>query len=222
MDNVTSGLWRIFAIGLCAFVLGCGAGKLETLETQLRDPKVETRRAAARALGEMKADAAPAVPALIEALQDMDVEMRRLCCQALGDIGTSPNSDSVSALAKQLESTEWTVRLAAAFALQKIDPQSDLFVEEINKAMQRGEGGTIVAVGKMGRSAAWAVPALTKLLHDRRPGIRRIAADSLGQIGVAAAASESALRESLKDPDDRVRSAAKSALAAVTAAPAPH
>lgn len=222
MDNVNSVFRRILAFGLCAIAVGCGAGKLETLETQLRDPNVETRLAAARSLGEMKADAAPAVPALIEAMQDVDVEMRRLCCQALGEIGKSPIGDSVAALAKQLESTEWTVRLAAAFALQKIDPNSDLFVDEINKAMQRGEGGTIVAVGKMGPSAAWAVPALTELLHDRRPGIRRIAADSLGQIGVAAAASEPALRESLKDPDDRVRSAAKSALAAVTAAPTPQ
>ncbi len=84
--------------------------------------------------------------------------------------------------------------------------------------MKMGEGGTIVAVGQYGENAVWAVPTLVSLLEDRRAGIRRIAADALRQIGPAAGAAEEALRRAAKhDVDDRVRDAAKEALAAVSA-----
>ncbi len=75
-----------------------------------------------------------------------------------------------------------------------------------------GEGGTIVAVGEMGPAADWAVPTLTKLLQDRRAGIRRLAAEALGRIAAGNPEVQAALRRSLSDADDRVREAAQQAL----------
>ncbi len=114
-----------------------------------------------------------------------------------------------------LDDSEWSVRLAAAFALLKIDPQSDAPHAVLIEAMRQGEGGTIVAIGKLGDRATWAVPTLTGLLKDQRPGTRRLAAEALTRIGPAARDAASGLRAALNDTDDRVRAAAQEALAAV-------
>jgi HEAT repeat protein len=57
-----------------------------------------------------------------------------------------------------------------------------------------------------------SVPTFTRLLTDRRPGIRRLAAEGLGKIGGASQTALPALRQALQDRDDRVREAATQAI----------
>ena len=203
---------RFTGIWICLFVVGCGEARLDQLVSELRQADdVLVRRAAARALGELGSEATSAVSALDEALADDDREVCRLACYALGEVGPQANA-ALPALTNSLQDEELSVRLAAAFAIQKINPDSEAYVAELTKAMRMGEGGTIVSIGRIGPSATWAVPTLIELLKDRRPGIRRLAVEALGQIAVDAEDAESALRRALRDEDDRVRQAAQKAL----------
>ena len=79
----------------------------------------------------------------------------------------------------------------------------------------------IVGVTKEGPRAAWAVPTLTRLLADRRPGIRRLAAEGLGKIGSASESALPALERAARDRDDRVREAATQAIELIRNADAP-
>ena len=88
-----------------------------------------------------------------------------------------------------------------------------MYVEVLRDAMRLGDGGVIVAVGRLGERAEWAVPTLVLLLADKRPGIRRISAEALQQIGIASEEAEAGLRRAAEhDADDRVRHAAQTAL----------
>jgi HEAT repeat protein len=197
------------------FLIGCG-NPVDGLVRQLQDSDVDVRRKAATTLLQMRGEAKPAIPALTSALQDDDREVRRLASRALGQLSPEAAS-SVSALQRLLNDPEPSVRIAAAFAIQELDPAETSHRKVLIDAMKMGEGGTIVAVGKHGANAKWAVPTLVSLLEDRRPGIRRLAADALGRIGPAAADAQDALRQaSSKDADDRVRDAARVALSSIT------
>jgi HEAT repeat protein len=159
------------------------------------------------------AAAAAAVPTLIVASHDAEREVRQAACRALGDIGVSDPA-TLTALRESLDDPESSVQLAAAFALVKLDPEGRAYVPVLERTMRSGEGGTIVAVGQMGPAASWAVPTLIDLLKDRRPGIRRLAAEALGRIGPTPAAV-TALQRAEQDADDRVRAAASEALSKV-------
>jgi HEAT repeat protein len=209
---------RVASIGLkailscCCLLAGCGTDRVDGLIDQLGHADVKVRRAAARQLADLGREAEPAVPALNDAITDQDREVRRLAIHAISQVG--PQADSfLQTLINALDDDELSVRLAAALAINRIAPDEDAHQEVLVSAMKMGEGGIIVAVGQAGENSAWAVPTLIGLLVDSRPGIRRITANSLEQIGPAAEAAKEALQQAAQsDPDDRVRGAADRAL----------
>ena len=79
-------------IGWCLLVVGCGGDPVGKLITQLGHPDVETRRAAARTLGEQTPADDRVVAALTKAVGDSDAEVRRLSIGALGQIGPAAKS----------------------------------------------------------------------------------------------------------------------------------
>jgi HEAT repeats len=91
-----------------------------------RDPAV--RLLAARALGEMGAESRPAIPQLIRVIRDEPkaaegaASARNFAVYALGQIGSS---DGVPALSMLLEDTDSHTRIIAAFALWRIEHQSE-------------------------------------------------------------------------------------------------
>lgn len=198
-------LWLV-----CVWCCGCGESRSSQLIAELSAPEVDARCAAAAELGALGAAAEPAVPALIGLVMDPDAQVRQAACRALGSIPPA-QSRAAPALAAALDDAELSVRLAAAMALLRLDPAGERYVPVLNAAMRDGEGGTIVVVGQLGPRAQWALPTLTKLLRDRRPGIRRLAAEALGRIGPDADAVQ-ALTKAQQDSDDRVRAAAQAAL----------
>jgi len=106
-----------------------------------------------RCLGLIGAPAAPAVPALIDALQDPESRTRAPVAFALGQIGPK-GSNAVRALARTLEDEWWFVRENAAIAL-----------------------------GKLGSNAAPAIPALAKLAQgDRNEDVRKAAVEAIKSI----------------------------------------
>lgn len=203
---------RLIGLVFCISAIGCSPDRTPQLILQLKDEDVEIRRAAAKALGELgRKTPKSAVPPLSEAVTDKDREVRRLACFALGEMG--PVADSaIPSLIHALKDRELSVRLSTAFAIYKINPENKAYVSELLKTMRKGEGGTIVAVGKMGPNAGWAVPTLINLLKDSRPGIRRLAAEALGQIGSGTDSTEAALKKAVSDPDDRVGETARKSL----------
>jgi HEAT repeat protein len=200
------GLCLLFAV--CLACSGCGGGDAERLLIELQSEDLEVRREAARELGTLKPSTPEVYSALGISITDPDREVRRLSCYALGEIGTT----DTEALATALTDSEMSVRLAAAYALLKIEAGHTEAVAVLSRAMLAGDGGVIVGVTKGGPQAAWAVPTLTRLLADSRPGIRRLAAEGLGKIGSASQTAMPALEKALKDQDDRVREAATQAI----------
>ena len=72
-----------------------------------------------------------------------------------------------------LADDERSVRVAAALAIVRIDPQHDAPAGVLGQAMRSGDGGVIVQVGNLEGAAQWALPILISLLEsDPRPGIR--------------------------------------------------
>jgi HEAT repeat protein len=130
--------------------------------------------------------------------------------------------DPVASLIRELQDEETAVRRAAAIAINRLDPNDLDHQRVLIDAMKSGEGGIIVRVGQMSPNAAWAVPTMIELLNDRRPGIRRITANALEQIGSAGVAAKPSLKRlALSDPDERVREAAERALVGLNSSGSP-
>ncbi|MBL8850459.1 MAG: HEAT repeat domain-containing protein [Planctomycetaceae bacterium] len=190
---------------------GCqGEDPVAARIAELQGTDRESRIAAADALRELGEPAATAVPALTSVLGDLHPGVRQSAARALGHMGDAGQS-AVPPIEDLLDDPELSVRMAAAWSLRELDPAGEKYVPVLIKAMREGEGGTIVAVGNLGPDGDWAVPTLTTLLQDRRPGVRRLAAEALGKIGPDAAA-RTALERAARDSDDRVREAATAAL----------
>jgi HEAT repeat protein len=196
---------------LAVALAGCqGDDPVAARIAELQGTDRDARIAAADALRDLGEPASAAVPALNSVLGDLHPGVRQSAARALGHMGEAGRT-AATPLEKLLNDPELSVRLAAAWSLQKLDPAGQKYIPVLTKAMRAGEGGTIVAVGNLGPAADWAVPTLTTLLQDRRPGVRRLAAEALGKIGPDDAA-RAALERAVKDSDDRVREAASAAV----------
>jgi HEAT repeat protein len=188
---------------------------------ELQDEETAVRRAAAQSLADMGLEAAPAASVLSSAIVDQDREVRRLALHAIGQVGPSAEP-YLPVIKKAFGDGEISVRIAAAIAINRLDPNDLDHQRVLIDAMKSGEGGIIVRVGQMSPNAAWAVPTMIELLNDRRPGIRRITANALEQIGSAGVAAKPSLKRlALSDPDERVREAAERALVGLNSSGSP-
>jgi HEAT repeat protein len=190
--------------------LGCG-NSTDKLIAQLSDVDPVVRRAAARALGEQQGQSEDAVAALGHAIEDSDVEVREIASSALGQMGPAAAA-SRPALESALEDRDLPVRLAAALAIQKIAPTSRSYERVLIASLRAGHGPVFLEVGRMGTDADWAAPTLVALLSHPKSPIRALAAQTLGEIGVADSNVKSALQRSLRDDHPAVRKAAQQAL----------
>jgi hypothetical protein len=200
---------------------GCGDSEFDQLLAAARGEDIEQQRLALRQLADMGPRAAAAVPDLILLCSDEDADVRRLAGLGLGNIAAEVRGDEaeldaadiLSALSSQLEDENAGVRHSAAFALLGLNPDHQAAQDCLLVAMRRGDGGIVDRLKSMQPPPIWAVPTLIEILsRDRRPGIRRLAAVSLGEIAPDQADVRGALQQALRDGDDRVRDAAQQAL----------
>jgi len=202
---MTPGLALKLKVGLLTGLLaGCSPGPADWL-TQMKSTDVTIRRAAAERLAEASPTSIEVVAALTEAAADADPEVRRWACRGLGRHGAR---QAVTQLEQRLSDPAVAVRRAAAFSLQLLAPESLAFREELLAGMREGDGGLLVAIRGFEPPASWAVPVLLNLTKDRRPGIRRLAIETLGEIAPAMEAPRKAMEAARRDPDDRVRETA--------------
>ena len=139
-----------------------GDAALPALARGLADPDVRLRKNVALALAQLgggwfdttapKMNIAPALPALVAALEDDDDSVRAWSAQAIGTIGAGAAS-AVPALVRLLARVDEGSRISACLGLSGI-----------------------------GRPAREALPALRHALSDASPDVRRCAGHALARI----------------------------------------
>jgi HEAT repeat protein len=92
-------------------------------EAMVRGTDPTAQAQGALGLGKLGPAAAPAVPALIDALESPALLVRQNAALALGDIGPDARA-AVPSLTSSLADPEWQVRRAAAVALGMIGPEA--------------------------------------------------------------------------------------------------
>lgn len=143
---------------------------------------------AARALSTYRGAAAPALPILVEMLQDQSrpTEARWNAARTIGKIGPAA-VNTVPVLIGQMEDKESTIREHCAEAIGDIGPSA----------------------------APLGLPVLITALTDPNMRVRRDAVRSLGYLGEAAQPAVAEVKKLLKDKEAMVKEAARDALKAI-------
>ena len=191
---------------------------IPTLTAALRDRDAKVRWAAAEALGRFGSEAAVAASALMKAVQDSDSTVRSAAIDALGSIGPKAKA-ALPVLTPLLNDGDKSVRAAAAAALFRIDRRKAqatvaVFIEELRETDTRSRWHALNYLRKMREEAKEAVPVplLIDALADPDFGVRGMAAEMLGEIGLKAEPAVPALRKALQSNDVWIRGSAALAL----------
>jgi HEAT repeat protein len=184
---------------------------------QLKAKDVFARRQAAKALSDMKADAKPAQPALIESLKDQDLFVKRFAALALGNIGADAKS-AIPEITKLLKDEDKEVVAAATEALGSMGaPAASALGDalrmpdplvKLNAAKQLAKLGTdakpatnaLIDTFKGGTSSSARPnqPRNSRIDPATQANIRAACAEALGNIGPDAKAALPALKESIE------------------------
>ena len=167
----------------------------------MKDKVPDIRGLAAQLLGEYGAKAKAAVPALILALSDKAeraqyisadcVGLRPVRCDlaaALGEIGPEAAAALPALQSLLTEDRRGEVRVSAAMAMLKIDPQNGLSIPCLIAVLNNNFNGTggpedaAWALVELGPQAAKAIPALKIALKNKKYIIRISAARALAAV----------------------------------------
>lgn len=156
----------------------------------------QVRLQSARMIGQLGKDAKSAVPALIEVLKQIDGESQlhsspyqttseaHHIAEAIARIGTDAVPDLVKVIANQKQH----VAQAAAYSLQRVD-KIDVGVPALIKILQDKKADawrkqtSLGLLAKIGKPAASAIPAVTKLLKSDDWKDRRAVIECIQRIG---------------------------------------
>jgi len=169
------------------------------------------------AINKLRKIGEPALPALMEALQDKNLQVRRSAADVLRQIGRP----AIPALAKALKNSDANVRRSAAYALGKMGAEAKTALPQLvpllNDSDAKVRSNAAFALEGIGAKAKTAVPQVVRLLKDSDANVRSRAASALGAIGAEAKTAVPQLVPLLKDSDAKVRSRAASALGRIGA-----
>src|SRR5262245_27670468 len=184
---------------------------VRALNKALTDPNLFVQWVAARALGRMMeeveaADEADkprqlallqtAVPALVQLLSTRDLDVRMAVEETIEKYGPAAQ-EAVPLLTKYINNGDAESREKAILALQGVGLASRPAIPELIEALgrktyaqvsgSRGSGAKVrraaaELLGKFGKEASAAIPALRKALADEDEDVRRAATDALLQI----------------------------------------
>ncbi|MGB7443992.1 MAG: HEAT repeat domain-containing protein [Coleofasciculaceae cyanobacterium] len=195
--------------------------QIAPLIRQLTDSDFRVRHDAADAVVKI---GSPAVPALIEALNDENKQVRWRAASALGDIGAEASS-AVPTLIETLQDEDEYVRRIAAFSLGKIGSAATAAVPNLVEALHDSDlnlqSVAAYALGKIGSEDATAVSELIEALQNSKAEVRWNAATALGRIGAEPSSTVPALIEALQDKEKYVRRSAADALGQFASQAAP-
>jgi HEAT repeat protein len=141
----------------------------------LFDESAEVRDLAATALGQVGAEAAPALRAL---LSDVDVEVRRRAARALGEMGPTAAS-ALDALAHAARDDNALVRVRSLEAMWRIARDAERVLPGALQELQHEDRdvrlGAATLLESLGTRARSAKPDLEQLAGDERPHVRQAA-----------------------------------------------
>jgi HEAT repeat protein len=174
---------------------------LKRAKLGLKDSDPQARRRALEELGRLGPAASPAVPLMVEALDDHEPETRRLAAQAedadaevrgravLGLTGLGRDApDAAGSLLAILRRGSEVERQRAAQALARIGkPALQPLIETLKNDKDSGaRAAAAFALGQMGPLSATALPDLTAALRDGEERVRGSSASALARLGPAA------------------------------------
>ncbi|GAB1540934.1 hypothetical protein NUACC21_36030 [Scytonema sp. NUACC21] len=180
---------------------------------QLKNPQEQ-----AGAIDDLVTVGKPAVPALIQALQDSDPQVRGSAAIALGKIGPDA-AQAAPAILRMIDDKDPTVRFHAVQAINKIGKQAYVphLIAGLDSAKSWERYNAAHGLRAMGKDAAPAVPTLIRKLQDKEDVWMRVsAASTLGSIGTAATPAVPILVARLQDTDITVRHSAAYALGTIS------
>jgi HEAT repeat protein len=180
---------------------GAGGGTVPAAISLLRSADVGTRRFAIQYLAEIGPDASPAVPALVELLEEDPATFR--AAMALVEIGVEQDR-VVRRLIAKLSSDELMSPESALKVIERLGREAGVTAPLL---VERLEG--LNALAAMGEEA---VPALNGALKKDDPKAKSFALEALARIGPKARASIPEVKPALDDPDPQVRQWAALAL----------
>ncbi|MHA1355369.1 MAG: HEAT repeat domain-containing protein, partial [Candidatus Heimdallarchaeota archaeon] len=140
---------------------------------------------AAQILGWIGEKSKPAVPALIEALEDKCINVRIYSAYALGSIGKNAEL-AVPALIVALKHDYLDLCCTAAWALAEMGEKAEPAVPSLIKALKGKEGlrrEAARALAEIGEKAEPAVQALIEALNDKSGGVQYEAARAISRFG---------------------------------------
>ena len=185
---------------------------------QVRD---ERAVAAAKQLGELGAQAVPAIPALNAAMNNrandsLQWTLQSAAADALGRIGPA----AVPVLIKAASSSDDSLRTLAHKALALMEQRPVEVVQAIRELLNNTEPAVrraaVLSLRRLGGESA-VLDELQAKLKDDNPGVRHAAAYVLGEIGTPAEAAIPDLIVALRDEQASVARAATTALGLVGA-----
>jgi HEAT repeat protein len=184
------------------------AEAVPALAALLKDPSPKVRAYTALTLGEIGAPAKPAVPALVLLVADSDKTVRLQALGALARIKPGPRV-TVPLFLKLLKESDPAARQHALNALADAGEKAVPFLLVAMKH-EKATYWCCLVLRQIGPAAKDAVPALTELIGDKRPEVRREAILALAHIGDAAAPAVPQIAKALDD--EHARTAATFAL----------
>jgi HEAT repeat protein len=182
---------RVVAVlALCLFatclfatpLVAQGDDEIHALQTKLASTEVRERRDAARALSRVGDKAIPALPALIQALDDKDTQVRSHALAALAQLG--PNAyPAVPRLITGLNDQRPQVRFRSAFALGRIGAKAvGPLTDALESESPQQRAGAASALAGIGLDARAAMDKLIAVLADADQTVRDEAARALGRM----------------------------------------
>jgi HEAT repeat protein len=164
---------------VAALTLGTyGCDAVAQVEPLLDDPSADRRWWAARALGQLRCDAAQLL--LIRLLDDLDADVRACAAFALGEV---QSDKAVLPLAQKLNDSSVYVSAMAADALARIGKASvPILIDRLRNgaSLERARAAKALLTILDSRS----IPALIAALDDDSPVVEHYATEALTRLGV--------------------------------------
>jgi HEAT repeat protein len=204
-----------------SFMIAGANGGIASLVSDLGSDDWSVRLSAAKAIGGMGSSGAPAVPALIEVLEDKSESIGRgtvavAVAEALGRIGPEA-ADAVPVLGLALSDGSAAVRRAAADALGRIGVVQEASLGALIKALGDGEANVRLAAAQALGSLdldgnAEAIAALIEATDEPSLVVRMTVNKTLDKLWLKGSKLDTMLIQGLVDQDVWIRRAAAKSL----------
>jgi HEAT repeat protein len=159
---------------------------VDQLCSELRNPDVAVRRAAAQQFAESPEASHDGCLTLLDAIEDDDEQVREWVSAAFEGM-EAPDASAVPTLMKYLASEQSGGSYWAATLLGRLGPQASPATEALVAALL--DHGSLAtreraawAIGKIGAAAKSAIPALQQMLQSGMPRLSRLAETAIQSI----------------------------------------